>query len=307
MKNVYAKNLAVLMMSAALIFQNAAAADRTTAIKITHTPVTWAVQGQPLTLKARVAGGVGKINQVTLYYALFKDAAPFRVNMAPSGLDMYVGTIEAGLLTGLSSLSYYIEAQDREGTLEETPWYEVTFRSPVSPAPGRSAGAIAPTTGASGADPDEEGMSGKTMALIAGGVAAVAVGAYLIADSGGGSSGGSSLGDKPGNYSGGATLCTQVGEDPTSCSSYPIQILIDANGRVFSETLYAGQQLVGSLRGDDFTLTATINDPVTETSGSIVFSGTVLNENRIVGSLSGSGTQAGSPVSYTGTFTANKN
>jgi len=290
-----------------MIGNGADAADRSTAMKISHTPVTWAVKGQPLTLKVRVTGGVGKVSQVTLYYALFKDAAPFRVTMSPSGLDMYVGTIESGLLTGVNSVSYYIEAQDREGTLEETPWYDVTFRSPdSSPAPRAAVAAPAAGRTVAPSQEDEEGISGRTIGLIAGGVAAVAVGAYLIADSGGGSSGGSDLGEKPGTYFGSSTLCEAVGSDPATCSTSPIQILVDATGRVFSDTLYSGQQLVGSLSGNDFTLTANLNDPVAELSGSIVFSGTILNENRIVGSISGSGTKAGSPVTYSGTFTANK-
>jgi len=292
-----------------LVLQAAYAADRSSAIRINHTPVTWAVRGQPLTLKARVTGGVGKVDQVTLYYALFRDAAPFRVTMSPSGMDMYVGTIEAGLLTGLSSVSYYIEAQDREGTLEETPWYDVTFRSPDAPLATRGSAAVAPTTGRGVAPAaEEEGMSTRTMGLIAGGVAAVAVGAYLISDSGGGGggSGGGDLGDKPGTYFGSSTLCTSTGETSAACSTSPIQILIDANGRVFSDTLYSGQQLVGNLVGDDFSLTANINNPDENITGSIVFNGTVLNENRIVGSTSGNATQNGSPITYSGTFTANK-
>jgi hypothetical protein len=279
---------------------------------IQHTPVTWAVKGQPLTLKATVQGGAGGVAGVTLYYALFRDAAPYRVNMSPSGLGMYVGTIDAGLLSGVESVSYYIEAQDKDGSIEETPWYDVKFKAPETAVAPRGAGGATPAVASGG---KEEGSSAMTIGLIAGGAAAVGVAAYLLSDSGsdddGGGSGGGGGGDvdpvaAAGNYAGSSTLCLSVNNEPPTCQTTAVQFLVDAEGRVFTESLVAGQQLVGTLSGGSFSLVADVSDPAAGLTGTIVFSGTVVNNDRIVGSITGNADVNGVPGVYSGTFSANK-
>lgn len=301
-------------MAAAFLLQVASAANDPNALVISHKPVSWAVKGQPLTLKAAVSGGVGGIDSVTLYYALFRDAAPFRVNMASTGAGLYVGTIEAGLLTGVSSVSYYIEAQDKEGTLEETPWYDVTFKDPEPGRAGSGGAMVAPTGAAAGkaAPSKDEGSSAVTVGLIAGGAAAIAVGAYLISDSGGSSDdddtggGGDDPGDKAGTYSGSATICLTIPPASTTCSNQAMSILIDRNGSVFSDALVPGQQLVGSLQGNSFSLNADMSNPEAGFTGNIIFSGTVVGDSSIVGSVNGSADDNGAAGFYSGEFNASK-
>ena len=104
-----------------------AAGARAASPSISHEPVKQALAGQPLTLKAKVTSTVG-VQAVTLYYTLSKDAAPFKVAMRPAGLDYYLGTIDGAVLTGLPSLSYYIEAEDTAGAVRETPWQVIALR-----------------------------------------------------------------------------------------------------------------------------------------------------------------------------------
>ena len=101
--------------------------------QVSHEPVTTAVRGQGVTLKAKVTDDHQKVESVTLYYTLSKDAAPFSVPMKPVGLDLYLGTIEAGVLAGINSLSYYIDAQDDLGATAETPWRVIDIRDAKSP------------------------------------------------------------------------------------------------------------------------------------------------------------------------------
>ncbi len=311
MKSLWVRMLSVVV-AGLLVAPPFVGADKGRSLKITHSPVSWAIKGQPLTLRARVSGGAGGVESVTLYYALFRDAAPFRVNMAASGMDMYVGTIEAGLLSGLTTISYYIEAQDRDGSIEETPWYDVQFRDPdaSTPAPVKGGGAVAATGG--GKASKEEGMSAATIGLIAGGAVALGAGAYFLADSGGSSSGGGGsvtndpggIGNKPGTYSGNSTICRTLEGGSPVCESNPASVVIGSNGRVFSDSLRSGVPLAASLRGNDFTLTDEIATP--ELTGTITFSGTVLNENRIVGSVSGNFVQGGTNGTFSGTFNLSK-
>lgn len=309
--------LILIAIISCAILRESHANDRSSPLKITHSPAPWAIKGQSLTLRAKVSGGSGGVESVTLYYALFRDAAPFRVNMASSGMDMYVGTIEAGLLSGLSSISYYIEAQDKEGSLEETPWYDVQFKdpdakTPVSAAAGAASGGGGRASGVPPSRQDEERMSGLTMGLIAGGAVALGAGAYFLADSGGDddSGGGSDTNlppnNKAGTYDGNSTLCRTLGANPPTCANAPATIIIETNGRVFSDTLLSGTALSGTLSGNNFSLSAPTADLSTGLSGSITFSGTVVDNSRIVGSISGSYTQGGTNGTYSGTFTLNK-
>lgn len=285
------------------------AAEKPIALKINHTPVTWAVKGQALTLKARINGGVGGIENVILYYALFRDAAPYRVTMASSGMDTYVGTIEASLLTGVENLSYYIEAQDQEGTVEETPWYDVKFKNPEMVPAVRGGNSTASNGGAKSSE--EEGMSAMTIGLIAGGAVAVGAGAYFLSDSGGSDSdndggGGGGGGENAGNYAGNATTCLTMSGGSPACNTTAAQFLIDSTGKIFTDTLYPGKQLTGTLSGNDFSLVADVSNPDQAMTGTIVYSGTVVDKSKIVGTITGNAEVNGVPGTYSGTFSATK-
>lgn len=284
-------------------------------LRITHSPAPFAVKGQPITLRARVAGGVGGVSNVTLFYALFRDAAPFRVAMTPSGMDMYVGTIGAGLLSGLASISYYIEAQDSEGSLEETAWYDVQFKDPAAPsavlppAGNSSVKSVAPTTGAP-ADGGEK-SSAVTIGLIAGGAVALGAGAYFISDSGGDGGGGGDTNtnitdNTAGTYGGNVTLCRTPEGGAADCRGIPANIVIDESGRVFSDTLVEGVALTGNLSGKSFTLSAPLSDPDADLTGNISFEGAVISDTRIAGSISGTYTEGGVNGTFSGSFNLSK-
>jgi hypothetical protein len=314
----------------ALLLGPAAAWAQTTAIA--HDPIPFALRGQPLTLKAKVTGSAD-IENVTLYYALFRDAAPFRVAMKSTGLNYYVGTIDAGLLTGVESISYYIEAQDKSGALTETPWYDVTFRKPdaktapagtaVMPTPGPAAPApVIPVSSAAGSAPEKQG-SWKTPVLIAGGAAVLLGGAYALSDSGGGSDkpeededddddngggdddgGGATTNDPSGTYAGTVTTCFTPEGGAAACESMAMQFVVDDQGIVFSETIYPGQQLTDLLDASQgFTLTATVDQG--GTNGAVNFEGAVVG-SKILGSVSGTATTPDGQGAYSGSFSANK-
>jgi len=300
---IRAATFAVMAVSA--VMQAQAAIE----ITITHSPASFAIKGQPLTLRAKVTGGSGGIDVVTLYYALSRDAAPFPVPMASSGMDMYVGTIETGLLSGLSSLSYYIEAQDRGGLLEETPWYDVQFRDPeaqpAAVAPPKAPSASGTKAGTRTAVEEEDGMSGTTMALIAGGAVALGAGAYFIADGGGGGGGGETSNSD--TYTGNSTICEQTPSTPTKpCDTKSAAVVVDANGNVFSDSLLPGTSMSTQLNGNSFNLTASINDALTDTIGTITFKGVIGSDGEILGNIFGSFERAGEEGTYFGTFTLAK-
>lgn len=290
-------------------------------LSIAHDAVPFAVRGQPLTLKAKVTGAV-EPDTVTLYYALFRDAAPFRVPMKSTGLGYYVGTIEANVVSGVDSFSYYVEAQDKNGSITETPWYEVPLRQaetkPAAATGGmpmpRPAGPAAPApiiaTPVEREVADDSDGSWKTPALIAGGAAVVLGGAYAISqsDSGGGDDDGGGGGgnddeepaDPQGTYAGSVNTCLTSTGGVTTCDSGAMSIVVDVNKVVFSETLRPGQQLTGNLSGSSFTLVSTSN--AGGTNSTIQFEGNIVG-NKILGSVSGSASDGGV---YSGSFSANK-
>ena len=285
-----------------------AAAVSAQSMKITHDPVPFAVRGQPLTLKAKVDAATPP-QSVTLYYALFRDAAPFRVAMKSTGLGYYVGAIEANLLGGVDSVSYYIEAQDENGALAETPWYDVKFREPrPSERPVAAAPPAPMPAGPAPAVPvsDAGESSWKTPALIVGGAAVVLGGAYAISESGGGGGGGGG-GDPttnaPGTYAGTVTTCESPSGAPTTCDTRNFSILIDSRNVVFSDSIRPGQQLTGQLINNRFTLTAVVNSG--GTNGTINYNGSWVN-NSVVGQITGSATSPAGPVAYSGTFSADR-
>lgn len=293
---------------------------RAQGLTISHDPIPFAVRGQPLTLKAKVSGAEAP-QSVTLYYALFRDAAPFRVPMKGSGLGYYVGTIESSVVAGVDTFSYYIEAQDANGALTETPWYDVPFRKaetkpapvvmpmPVPAGPTGPAPVIAAPAEKKAA-PVEKESNWKTPALIAGGAAVILGGAYAISQGGGGGSsddggggGGATTNNPQGTYSGSVNTCLTSASNATTCASDSMSIVIDKNGVVYSDTIHPGQQLTGKLSGNSFSLVSVSN--VSGTNSTINYNGDVVG-NRIIGSISGSATSAGGNGTYSGNFTANK-
>lgn len=295
-----------------IIFTGVSArAEKSGDITITHSPASFAIKGQSLTLRAKVTGGSGGIDTVTLYYALFRDAAPFRVAMASSGMDMYVGTIEAGLLSGLASVSYYIEAQDRGGSLQETPWYDVQFRDPEAPPAASPAGKSTATSRAtSRSAADEEGVSGMTVGLIAGGAVALGAGAYFIADSGGsddngGGGGTNDVPEKAGTYAGNCTVCETIA-GAVDCETRAVTVIVDESGNVFSDSLFPGTAMSSRLSGNSFVLSSTINDPGSSTTGTITFEGNLGTGGKALGTVSGSFDRLGEEGAYSGSFNLSK-
>ena len=305
----------LLLMVCGLLGAGVALAD---GLVITHDAVPFAVRGQALTLKAKVTGAE-EAESVTLYYALFRDAAPFRVPMKATGLGYYVGTIEASVVAGVDSFSYYLEAQDKSGAITETPWYEVPLRKAETKAEAPAAGlpmprpagpaAPAPIIPVSQDEPveDTSDSSWKTPALIAGGAAIVLGGAYAISQSdsgGGGSDDGGNDGEEPvdpqGTYNGSVTTCLTATGGVTTCESGSMTIVIGANKVVFSETLRPGQQLTDGLDGNSFTLVSSTSE--LGVNRTINFEGNVVG-TKIIGEVTGSTSEGGL---YSGTFSANK-
>lgn len=309
----------LLLMVCGLLGAGVALAD---GLVITHDAVPFAVRGQALTLKAKVTGAETP-EAVTLYYALFRDAAPFRVPMKATGLSYYVGTIEASLVSGVDSISYYIEAVDKNGSITETAWYDVPFRraetkpaglimpSPQPAGPAAPAPVIPVSSARAASAPEDDEGSWKTPALIAGGAVLVLGGAYAISQSGGGGSddsggvgGGDDDGTDPadvqGTYNGTVTTCLTPTGGVASCESGSMSIVIDVNGVVFSESLRPGQQLTGNLSGSSFTLVSVSS--AGGTNSTINFEGSVVGA-KILGSVTGSTSDGGT---YSGSFSANK-
>ena len=272
--------------------------------QVSHQPVTTAVRGQGLTLKAKVTDDHAKVQSVTLFYTLSKDAAPFEVPMKSVGLDLYLGTIEAGVLAGINSLSYYIEAQDELGAAVETPWRVIEIRDAKSP-PDASGAQVSPSGGSDG--------SGVHWGYIAAGGLLVAGGVALLASDSGGGGGGSDdppatndtngVDSRAGTYGGSVTTCFTPPGGAPGCETHGMTIIVDSSGRVLSDTLNEDQQMTGQISGDDFTLVA--DPPDSDGEGEIVYSGTVVG-SRIVGSISGTASSTNGTGSYSGSFTASK-
>ncbi len=264
-------------------------------LRIEHAPVTLAVRGQDALFRTQVMPGANPVKQVTLYYAVSRDAAPYKVAMQDSGSGLFTGTISANMITDLKQILYYIEARDTADSTAETPWYTLVVKtsgSPVAPTP------ITETKGRSWTKP----------ALIAGGVI-LAGGAALALTSGGGGGGGDSSPtdgsstNVAGTYNGTATLCVQPPGSGSSCSSHAMAILIDGNNVVSSDTLYEGKHLEGRLSGANFLLVTSVTE--TNGTGDIQYLGTVIN-NRIAGSIQGTLTTDTGTGTYSGNFSAIK-
>lgn len=294
-----------LFVSLAMALQPLAArAEANKPPVIAHDPVTYAIGGHSLTLKAKVTDAAPGVQDVTLYYALFRDAAPFRVPMKPSGLDFYVGTIDASMIKDVKTIAYYIEAQDKDGAIVETPWYSVEFRKADAATP---AAAVAPQAAAPA---QEEGTNWKTVGLVGLGVVAVAAGAVALSGGGGGGGGdgggnNTNVANVAGTYNGSVTTCLTVSGQPPSCESHNCTIVIDSKGVVFSETLLSGEQMTASLNGSRFVLSGQIENQGSVSNAVLNYDGTVA-DGRIVGSVNGSANTSGGPGSYSGSFSATK-
>ncbi len=153
---------------------------------ISHDPVTLAAKGQPLTLLARITPGSGRIRTATLHYSTSRDSAPIKQVMSSSGAGMYVGTIPAQHISGVSSLRYYIEAMDENEEWSETQWQDVRVGG------GRAVTEPVILSNGSGG----RGSSGSSLSkkqLVVGGALAAGAAIAIVAasDSGGGGGGGS--------------------------------------------------------------------------------------------------------------------
>lgn len=262
-------------------------------LKIEHAPVALAVRGQDVLFRTQVVPGTKPVKNVTLFYAVSRDAAPYKLPMQDSGSGWFTGSISANLTTGLNQLLYYIEARDTSDSTAETPWYTITVKD---------SGSVASAT-----QPQKRERSWTKPALIAGGVV-LAGGAALALASGGGGGGGSSapngtLTNAAGTYNGTVTLCVQPPGTSSTCSSHATTILIDRTGMVSSDTLYEGKHLEGKLAGDTFLLLASVTE--TNGTGEIQFLGTVIN-NHIAGSVQGTLTTSTGTGIYSGNFSAVK-
>lgn len=264
--------------------------------RIEHAPVAVSVRGQDILFRARATPGTNPIRSVTLFYAVSRDAAPFKVAMQESGAGWYTGSVSGELTSGLSQLLYYLEARDAADAVAETPWHTITVKNPAASG---NAG-IRPSPPPSG----ETGSSWKKPALIAGGVL-LAGGAALALTSGGGGGGGGSDNTytNPGTYNGTVTLCIQPPGSSSSCTTRSMTLVIDQNGMVSSDTLHEGQHLESQLSGANFLMVASITE--TNGSGQVQYLGTLVN-NRIYGSIQGTLTSSTGTGTYSGNFSAAK-
>lgn len=265
---------------------------------IDHSPVSVAVRGQNIVIRAKITDDSGPVKEATLFVAVSRDAAPFRVVMHDTGSDIYAATVATDLLTGLDRVQYYIDAVDAEALTTETPWSTVEIKSPE---PGKTV----PFEGA-GSEPESKRPGWVKPALIAGGVLAVG-GVALALSSGGGGGGGSSSDtnttSSAGTYSGSQTTCFQPPDSSSTCSSGPITFTVDSDGGVSTDTLYPGQHLTARISGGNFLMTVAVK--TADRTGEIQYVGTLI-DTRIVGSVQGSATTASGNGNYSGTFNAVK-
>ena len=264
-------------------------------LRIEHSPVTLAVQGQDVLFRAQVFPGTLPIKNVTLFYSVSRDAAPYKVTMHDTGSGWFTGSITADMAAGLKQIPYYIEARDKGDSTAETPWSTIVVKNADSPATGAAPKA-------------DKGSSWTKPALIAGGVVLAGGAALALASGGGGGGGSSSSSDSSttntaGTFGGSVTLCVQPPASSSTCSAHPMTIRIDENNLVSSDTLYEGKHLEGRLSGANFLLLTTVT--TTNGTGEIQYLGTVIN-NRIAGSIQGTLTTDTGTGTYSGNFNAVK-
>ena len=300
----YFSRLKFVLFVAAVLLGVAAgrAADKLPVIS--HNPVTYAVQGQSLTLKAKVTQDKPGVQAVSLYYALFRDAAPFRVPMKATGLNVYVGTIDSVMIKDVKTIAYYIEAQDMNGATAETPWYNVEFKKADASTPATNETPAAPA----GASTDTN-SNWATYALIGGGAAAVIGGAVIVANSGSGSGssggGATSTNSFAGTYGGTAAKCLTMSGQSPSCESHPVTFQVDSKNAILSADLQPGTPLTANVDSSgNFFMSVPVHGS-NFVSGVIDFNGTIV-DGQINGQISGSVTTTNSAGVYQGNFNAAK-
>ena len=266
---------------------------------ISHSPVKVALRGQNIIVRATITNGNGAIKDATLFVAVSRDAAPFRVAMNAAGADVYTGTISADLLGNLDHFQYYIAAVNAQTLTTETPWYSVDVKA-------SEAGKIADSAG--GAPESEPKTSGWVKpALIVGGVLAAGGAAIAVTHGGGGSSSSSTTvntaTNSAGTYTGSQTTCFLPSGGASTCSSGAIAITIDTASTVASDTLYVGDHLTGRLSGNNFVLVADVQSG--GQTGQVQYLGTMV-DTRIVGSITGTAKTGTGDGTYSGSFSAVK-
>ena len=290
-----------VLLAASSGASNGAGAGKPPVIK--HEPVTIAVPGQPVYVRAVVTDDSGAVKSVTLFYSSSRDASPLKAAMQNTGAGSYFGSIPANMLTGKEA-HYYIEAMDEEGLTAETPWY--TIKLEAASVGGGPAVAAGP-----GAPPPARAHSWTKPALIAGGALLVAGGALAVASGSGGGGGGgggggstNTTGGTSGTYAGSATVCLQLSSESPNCSSHPITFTVTSSGLVSSDNLQPGQHLEATLSGSDFTMVAPV--ATSNLTGQIRYAGTVFS-GRIAGTVDGQATSTSGPAGvYSGFFNAAK-
>lgn len=262
---------------------------------VEHTPVQVTARGQPLTVRARVRENGRPVKSVTLFYSTSRDAAPFEVPMQDTGAGMYIGTIPANMFQSLSSVLYYLAAEDTVGESTDTPWATVRVQGE------------APAGGADDTPKAGERPRWVTPALIAGGAAAVIGGAVLLSDSGGNDSGsGGSSADHAGDYTGAVELTMVEGAGAPVTTRHGADFTVGADGTIVSANLHTGQNLTGHISGGDFVLRATVDDG--GFSGDIRYLASIGSGRIAGGNIVGSATNAdGVKRAYSGSFSAVRN
>ncbi len=255
---------------------------------IRHDPVRAAPKGQAIQIRATVTADQG-VNSVTLYYAVSRDAAPFKQAMQDAGAGAFIGTIPASLLDAASEIFYYVEATDRTDAISETPWHRINLRAAAETPPDQ---------------PGATSRSWKKPALIAGGIALAGGAAALIAGSQGGDDGGGATTTNTGTFAGTVTTVLDITGESPSVETRPVSFTVVSSGIVTSDNLQPGRHLEGTLRDNAFSMTGRVDDP--DKTGEIRYQGALLG-SRIVGSLTGSVVTTNGAVGvYSGTFTADK-
>jgi hypothetical protein len=296
MKKTLLKSLSVAIaciLCAGSMSPSHAANSRAPVIK--HQPMTVAIQGQSIAMRATVTGDIA-VKSVTLCYTTSKDIAPFKLPMQGAGAGLYVATIPANLIARASQVSYYIEALDDNGQTTETQWYVVKVQAP-------QAGAKPEGTAQEESFWTKPAVIGGGVLLLGGATAAVLANSSKSHNDSSSSSSTPDAADV-GTYIGSVTISREISGQTPTYSTQGTTITIAANGAVSSDTLFETQHLQSNLSGSQFTLTATVSE--TNLTGQIQFVGSVAS-GRISGSVGGTAhTTSGTNSVYYGTFYAVK-
>ncbi len=305
----YFFRMLMLLGSAVLlaVSSNAQTGKQNRSPVINHQPATVAVQGQPITVLAKVTDDSTLVKSVTLFYSLSKDAAPFRSPMKSTGGGMYYGSIPSSIMANADSVLYYIEALDNLDATTETPWYTVALKSsaPEQAAQRAPAPSVAP------AKTQRSGSNWAGAALIGGGAAVVLGGAFLLSeknsdsssDNGDGGNGGVQTGVYTGTVD--ERFTSSAGSSNTA---HAMTITIDENGVVRSDTIRSGSSFSAQLNDNSFTWIADLSSGTGSNAitGQIQYEGTVAG-TEIVGNISGSVVENPTTTGYySGTFQAQK-